>query len=648
MDRTPMHCGKKMSNELKLDGFGRALAQRRKVRENTDLENNFAAFFRAAWPILEPQTPLVWSWIYDLLCEWLILVSTGEFRKRYPDLLGLIINFPFRSGKSTLVICWLVWTWIRFPHMRFLCASYSAALSSEHSLKRRNLIFSRWFQERFGDRFSIVGDRNRIDDFGNDRGGSMTATSVGGSTTGFGGDILVGDDLNSQNDAYSAATILATNRWRNANWSTRANDPAASVALYLSQRTHEDDVSGNLLSEQKGRFLPLRLPLEAEEDCEYIGPISGKVYKRKAGDVLFPSRFTPSVVVGLKAQGRVWSTQCQQKPVPETGGILKRLWWRFYTRPGDSRIEGCVVLPDEFDESIQSWDMSFKGKETSDPVCGLLVHSKKAMKYIDTDIVWERLDFPQTKKAVIAFSARHPEARRKLVEDRANGSAILDELRTELSGLVGVEPTGSKEARLHAAAPDVESGNVILPHPSIAPWVGRFIDECAAACCGGKHDDAADALSQAINKLRKGGGFMRGWVGEMLNVVAEAKAAHPGMSTEEVHARYNPLRSQPYAAADLDSQMKAQAEGGDNRFRPKVFGELKALAMASHHVKIYRPPNADECPLCHNKALSKFDSFTSCVCGWNSKQIPAPPVAAEPKKPKEKPGLLDFLLGKLA
>jgi hypothetical protein len=66
-----------------------------------------------------------------------------------------------------------------------------------------------------------------------------------------------------------------------------------------------------------------------------------------------------------------------------------------------------------------------------------------------------------------------------------------------------VQPIGSTEARLHAAAPDVEAGNVVLPHPSIAPWVRRFIDECAAACCGGRHDDAADMMSQAINKLRK-------------------------------------------------------------------------------------------------------------------------------------------------
>ena len=638
-------------NTAKLGNFSHLLKQRRTEREIGLLESDFAAFFRAAWPVLEPKTPLVWSWIYDLLCEWLTLVSTGEFKKRYPDLLGLIINFPFRSGKSTLIICWLVWTWIRFPHMRFLCASYSASLSSEHNLKRRNLILSRWFQERFGDRFSIVGDRNRIDDFANDKMGSMTATSVGGSVTGYGADILAGDDLNSQDDAYSPAQILFTNRWDRSNWATRANNPAESVFVYLSQRIHEDDVSGHLLSEQKGRFLHLRLPLQAEEDGEFIGPISGKVYKRKAGDVLFPERFTPSVVEGLKAHARVWSGQCQQLPTSEQGAIIKSSWWRFYTRPGDPRIEGCVVLPDpdEFDESAISCDMSFKDTKNSDFVFMLLAHRKKAQKFIDPDCVWDRLDFPATKKALISFCARHPEAHRKYVESAANGIGIIAELQTEISGLIGVQPVGSKEARLSAASADVEGGNCFLPHPSICSWTRRFIDECAAACRGGKHDDGADAFAQMIDQWRKRGGFMSGWVGQALEQIATAKAEHPGMSAREVNDRYSPLKTQPYDVADLDAQLKAQQQVPDNRFRVKTFGELKALNMQNTHVKDYRTPAPKQCGNCGSTVISIYDGWSKCACGWDSRTVAA--TTPEPEKnetAKPKAGLLDFLLSKLA
>ncbi len=220
-----------------------------------------------------------------------------------------------------------------------------------------------------------------------------------------------------------------------------------------------------------------------------------------AGDILQSERFTSSVVRALKDSSN-WSGQYQQRPSPEAGGIIKRHWWRFYVRPGDAKPEGCLVLPESFDTMAQSWDMSFKDKKTSDFVCGGVWGRVGAMKYLMPDIVWDRLDFPATKKAVRSLSARWPRAHAKWVEDKANGTAIIAELQTEISGLIAVEPMGSKEARLHAAAPDVEAGNVILPHPSIAPWVPRFIDECAAACCGGKHDDAADMMSQAINKLR--------------------------------------------------------------------------------------------------------------------------------------------------
>lgn len=234
---------------------------------------------------------------------------------------------------------------------------------------------------------------------------------------------------------------------------------------------------------------------------KYVFPISGRVVTREVGDVLQPKRFSPSVVAGLKRNSREFAGQYQQRPSPEEGGIIKRHWWRFYVCPGDNIREGCALLPTEFDEVVQSWDMSFKDTKTSDYVCGSVWGRVGATKYL-LDVTWERMDFVETKKAVRNLSAKWPDAHAKYVEDKANGTAIISELKSEISGLIPVEPIGSKEARLYAASPDVEAGNVVLPHPTIAPWVTRFIDECAAACCGGKHDDAADMLSQAIYKLR--------------------------------------------------------------------------------------------------------------------------------------------------
>jgi predicted phage terminase large subunit-like protein len=108
---------------------------------------------------------------------------------------------------------------------------------------------------------------------------------------------------------------------------------------------------------------------------------------------------------------------------------------------------------------------------------------------------------PRTKEAVKELSAHWPTASAKLIEDKANGPAVIQELRHDVSGLIEVNPEGGKIARAHAVSPQVESGNTYLPHPAIAPWVEEFIEE-VAAFPNSRHDDQVDAMTQALNRLR--------------------------------------------------------------------------------------------------------------------------------------------------
>jgi len=91
------------------------------------------------------------------------------------------------------------------------------------------------------------------------------------------------------------------------------------------------------------------------------------------------------------------------------------------------------------------------------------------------------------------------------VEDKANGPAVIQELRHDVAGLIEVTPEGGKHARAHAVSPVVESGNVYLPHPDYAPWVETLIEEMAAFP-NGRHDDQVDAMTQALKRLREYGG----------------------------------------------------------------------------------------------------------------------------------------------
>jgi predicted phage terminase large subunit-like protein len=115
--------------------------------------------------------------------------------------------------------------------------------------------------------------------------------------------------------------------------------------------------------------------------------------------------------------------------------------------------------------------------------------------------VRERLGFPETLAAIKKLAKKWPEASLKLVEDKANGPAVIQALRHELQGLVAVNPDGGKVARAQAVSPQVESGNVYLPHPAIAPWIESLIDECSTFP-NGKYDDQVDQMTQALNRLR--------------------------------------------------------------------------------------------------------------------------------------------------
>ena len=164
----------------------------------------------------------------------------------------------------------------------------------------------------------------------------------------------------------------------------------------------------------------------------------------------------------------------------------------------------AVPVPARFDIIIQSWDMAFKNLASSDYVAGQVWGALKADRFLLAQRR-ERLDMPATKEAVREMSQRWPKAAVKLVEDKANGPAVVQELRHDISGLIGVTPEGGKVARAHAVSPQFESGNIYLPHPAIEPWINAFIDELTVFP-NGRNDDQVDAMTQALIRLRASSG----------------------------------------------------------------------------------------------------------------------------------------------
>ena len=277
------------------------------------LANDLAGFAKEAWRVLHPGRPLIWSWHYDLLCEYLLLVKRRALRR-------VIFNLPPRSAKSTLItIIYPVWTWLSEPEHDFLMVSYSLTLSTEHSIRRRNLLLSRWAQSLWTKKLQLTGGRNQAEQFVNNRGGQMIATSTGASVMGRGADTAILDDPVSADQALSAAERTRANNWIDTTLRSRLNDPAKGAIILVMQRLHQFDPTGFLLEQEPSVWTHVCIPLEAEKDESWAFPISGRVVQRKRGEILMPERFSPAVVEELRSRRMVFAGQYQQRPAPFEG-----------------------------------------------------------------------------------------------------------------------------------------------------------------------------------------------------------------------------------------------------------------------------------------------------------------------------------------
>lgn len=441
-------------------------------------------FIREAWSLVE-SAPFVPGWHIDAIAEHLEAVTAGKLR-------NLLITIPPRHTKSIIVSAmWPSWEWIDHPERRWLFASYAESLAIRDNVRSRRLIQSPWYQGNWGDRYQYAGDQNEKRKVETDRGGHRISVGTGGSATGEGGDRLVIDDPHNIAEIESALVRKGTLDWFDQVWSTRANDPKLTARVIIMQRSHCDDLAGHVL--EQGGWEHLCIPAEYEGDTRKTS-IGWSDPRHTEGELLWPERFgVPEIAEAKRTLGSfAYAGQYQQRPVPASGGVWKKAWFQYYRR---------ADLPSNFDMVAASWDCTFKDLRTSDFVAGQLWGRKGADFYL-LDQVHGRLDFPATLQAIRNLNdrARYP-VNAILVEDKANGSAVLAVLKREISGLIGINPDGGKESRAAAVAPLIEAGNVRLPTPDEQPWIEDTLLEFVTFPAA-KHDDRVDAASQALNWLQ--------------------------------------------------------------------------------------------------------------------------------------------------
>jgi predicted phage terminase large subunit-like protein len=428
--------------------------------EGGDPTGDLLAFTTATFPRYQAAPH------HRLIAEHLMAVERGDIDR-------LIITMPPRHGKTELAsVRFPPWYLGRNPDRRVIATSYAAGLAYRISRQARNLVAGPgWpFAARLADDLAQVQQW----DIAGHRGGYIAA-GAGGPITGSGAHLLIIDDpIKNQEEADSATYRDNLWDWYTSTAYTRLEDHGAIIVIQT--RWHHDDLAGRLLAAQAAggdRWTTLHLPAIAAD-----------------GAALWPEKYDRPALDRIKAAtgSRVFAALYQGQPSNDDSALLKRHWWRTYTAP-----------PAAFDQLIQSWDMTFKDGPGSDYVVGQVWGKAGASCYL-LDQARGRWDFPATIAQVRAMTARHPQALTTLIEDKANGPAVLATLGRELPGLVAVNPEGGKISRVNSIAGMVEAGNVYLP--SAAPWLGDFIEE-ATAFPTAAHDDQVDAMSQALNRLAR-------------------------------------------------------------------------------------------------------------------------------------------------
>lgn len=444
--------------------------------------------------VLEVDKTFRAGWVHALVCNALDQFLADVIAKKSPR---LMITMPPRHGKSQLVSrLFPAFALGRFPDLSFIGTSYSAGLADSFSKDIQRIIDSDEYRAIFPETqlgTGKVGDALRQASVFEIQGhkGRYRSAGVGGGITGHGGEILIVDDPFKDHEDADSETIR--NRvwdWYTSTLYTRRS-PGAGIII-INTRWHCDDLSGRLLeAEKRGQgdhWDILNFPAIAEQDEPH----------RKKGEALHPARYPLADLLQIKRAigSRDWEALYQQHPVPDGGAMYRAEWVKRWS---------AATLPQTFDKVIQSWDMAFKGTDSSDFVVGQ-VWGKAGANFYLLDQIRGRWDFVQTLEMVKLLTKRHPKAWTKLVEEKANGAAVMSQLRSTVGGFVPIVPKESKEARAFSVTPLWESGNVYLP-PHEVEWVDRdFLPELMVFPSGA-HDDQVDAHDQALNYLQKPMGF---------------------------------------------------------------------------------------------------------------------------------------------
>ncbi|MFN3226067.1 MAG: terminase large subunit domain-containing protein [Hyphomicrobiales bacterium] len=526
---------------------------------NAVISARFTPFLSWAARMLVPDNNFSMNWHLKTMAHCLDQVAEGRIKR-------LIINLPPRSLKSiTTSVALPAWVLGRYPRKKIICASYSADLARDHAETFRRLVNHPDYQAVFP-QVDFQGGRDTQLLQHASKGGFRLATSVGGTLTGRGGDILIVDDPIRASGAMSEKARREVNTWFAQTLLSRLDSPEKGAIVIVMQRLHEDDLVGYVTAEPNHGWTILSIPAIAETEQRYqLSYKRDDVYMRPIGSVIDPRRTGLETLKQIRNDlgDRDFNAQYQQNPTPYGGNIIKRTELHYF----DDETYDCAQKAQQM--VLQSWDTAQKTGEQNDySVCTTYLVAQTGIFLIH--VLRARLEADDLLQAAIN-QANHFGANRILIEDTQSGTGLAQQLRTRINAkVVPLWPMEDKDARLLANSYMIRHGGLVLPNRERTPnfaatygaldWLEPFEQELLSFPSG-RHDDQVDSLTQAL-------GFLRSTVIGSIRYDREGRPLRANPTRPSGHRPRRdgkPRVENPRQYGELTAQYRARALGLETR-----------------------------------------------------------------------------------
>jgi predicted phage terminase large subunit-like protein len=455
--------------------------------ENELYKRSLYEFFKATTKVLEPSTNWDLNWHFKYVAD-ILQKDFERIQKGLPKEKDIIINLPFRSGKSLLVsVIYPAWCIMKNPTINIINISATQELATGFSHKALMLISSKWFTDRFPD-IILRQDSRAKGHFITTKGGSIQSFGINSMIIGSGGDILIIDDPNSPNETSQTSHANVVNVYLDIIYS-RLNNPQVGSRIIMQQRVNIRDLSGYLLQTNPDGYTNITIPAQLSED------LNPKTLIEFYEDGLFwPSRFSIKVLEDFKKtlRGSQYASQLMMRPTLIEGDLLKRQWFKTIKQ------SEVIKLPIKWQMFV---DSSYTQKTRNDPSAILIAGRHNNNLYI-RKVIQRWLEFSKLIELIKEQQTIY-NTQKIFIESKASGLSIQQELKRLTNfNIIPLIPIKDKIQRANTAQPICEAGKIFLVEDD---WNEAFLNEVSTFPNG--RDDQVDVLTYSIQELlQKGSG----------------------------------------------------------------------------------------------------------------------------------------------